>query len=191
MKVLLRRNVSNLGIIGEVVDVKPGYARNYLVPQGLAIQPTEGNLKRVEAEKAAYLAELAEQRKELEAQAKLVDGKEVTIQARANEEGHLYGSVGPAQITAALAEQNVFVEQNHIKLDEPIRQLDKYEVTVDFGEEVTATVTVWVVPIRSEAVEDLPPYEPPAGQEEDQAAPVSETAEETSEAPEAPEGTEE
>ncbi len=191
MKVLLRRNVSKLGIIGEVVDVKPGYARNYLVPQGLAIQPTAGNLKRVEAEKAAYLAELAEQRKELEAQAKLVDGKEVTIQARANEEGHLYGSVGPAQITAALAEQNVFIEQNNIRLDEPIRQLDKYEVTVDFGEEVTATVAVWVVPIRSEAVEDLPPYEPPAGQEEGQAAPASETAEETSEAPEAPEGTEE
>jgi large subunit ribosomal protein L9 len=148
MKVLLRKNVYNLGQIGDVVDVKPGYARNYLLPQGLAYQPSEANIRRVEGEKAAYLEELARVKAEIEARAKLIEGKEVTIAARANEEGHLYGSVGPAQIVAALAEQNVFVEPRNIQLDDPIRQLDKYDVTIRFDQEVTAAISVWVVPVR-------------------------------------------
>ena len=157
MKVLLRKNVYNLGKIGDVVEVKPGYARNYLLPQGLAYQPTEGNLKRVESEKAAYLEELARQRAELQARADLVNGKEVTIAARANEEGHLYGSVGPAQIVAALGEQGAFVEERNVVLGQPIRQLDKYEVTLRFEEEVTAQIIVWVVPIREEGDEEPAP----------------------------------
>ena len=154
MKVLLRRNVSKLGQIGDVVNVKPGYARNYLLPQGLATQPTEENLKAIEAEKAAYLAELARRKAELETVAKGIDGKEITIPARANQEGHLYGSVGPAQIAAALAEQGEAVEAEWIRLPVPIRQLDKYEVELDLGHEVTAQVTVWVVPIREEGAPD-------------------------------------
>ncbi len=176
MKVLLKRNVRNLGQIGEVVTVKPGYARNYLVPQGLAVEPTTGNLKRIEAEKEAYLAELARQREQLEARAKLVDGKEVTIPARANEEGHLYGSVGPAQIVAALAEINCFVEPENITLDEPIRQLDKYDVPVVFDQDVSATVHVWVVPIRQPGEETL---------EDSEVAPDGEPAEQAVEQDEA------
>ncbi|HAU37201.1 MAG TPA: 50S ribosomal protein L9 [Phycisphaerales bacterium] len=158
MKVLLRKNVSKLGKIGEVVNVKPGYARNYLLPQGLATEPTEANVKRVEAEKAAYLEQLAKERAQLQAKAQLVDGKEITISARANEEGHLYGSVGPAQIAAVLAEAGAFVEPETVQLREPIRQLDKYDVTLDFGEEVTATIHVWIVPIR-EPGEEAPAEE--------------------------------
>lgn len=153
MKVLLRRNVPYLGKIGEVVDVKPGYARNYLVPQRLAVEPSEGNLKAIAAEKQAYLQELAKQRAQIEAKAAVVQGKEVTIASRANEEGHLYGSVGPAQISAALAEGGVFIDPEFIKLDEPIHQLDKYDVKVRFSEDISATIHVWVVPIR-EAAED-------------------------------------
>lgn len=153
MKILLRRNVRNLGQIGEVVEVKDGYARNYLLPQGLATLPTEGNLKRIEAEKEAYLAELAKIRAEIEARAKVVDGKEVTIAARANEEGHLYGSVGPAQIVEALARENLTIDEDNVLLDEPIRTLDKYEVKLGFGEDVHATIHVWVVPIREEGAE--------------------------------------
>jgi large subunit ribosomal protein L9 len=103
MKVLLRRNVLNLGKIGEVVEVKAGYARNFLLPQRLAIAPSAANLRAVEAEKEEYLKELARQKAELEAKAAVIQGKEITISARANEEGHLYGSVGPAQIVAAMA----------------------------------------------------------------------------------------
>ena len=105
MKVLLQKNVQNVGKIGDVVEVKAGYARNYLLPQGLAVHPNAVNLRAVEAAKQAYLEELAKIRTELEAKAAVVNGREGTISARANEEGHLYGSIGPAQISAALADQ--------------------------------------------------------------------------------------
>ncbi len=151
MKVLLRENVRKLGQIGEVVDVKPGYARNYLIPQGLAAAPTEANVRAVEAAKAKYLEELAKQREAYQQRADAIEGTEITITALANEEGHLYGSVGPAQIAAALAEEGHYVEASEVILDEPIRTLDKYEVTVELAEEITATVIIWVVPDRESA----------------------------------------
>lgn len=182
MKVLLRENVRNLGQIGEVVEVKPGYARNYLLPQGLAFQPTAANLRAVEADKQRYLEELARRRQELETLAKELDGREVTISARANEEGHLYGSVGPAQICAALAEQNAFVEPEWVQLDHPIRQLDKYDVTIEVGEDVTATVHVWVVALHAGGepteTEGQSEGEGPAGEAADEAE-VPEPAEES------------
>ena len=146
MKVLLRRNIPKLGTIGDVVEVKAGYARNCLIPQRLALAPSEGNLRAIEAEKQAYLQQLALERKEMETQAQLIQGKEVTIASRANEEGHLYGSVGPAQVAAALAAEGVFIEAEQIVLDTPIRQLDKYDLVVRFGHDVNATIHVWIVP---------------------------------------------
>lgn len=153
VKVLLRTNVPGLGRIGDLVDVKPGYARNYLLPQGLAAQPTKANVRAVELDRQRYLEQLAREREQVEARAALVNGKEVTITARANEEGHLYGSVGPAQIVAALAEQELFLESEDVALEEPIRQLDKYDVPLKFAHDVTATVHVWIVPILEEGDE--------------------------------------
>jgi len=153
VKVLLRTNVPGLGRIGDLVDVKPGYARNYLLPQGLAAQPTKANVRAVELDRQRYLEQLAREREQVEARAALVNGKEVTITARANEEGHLYGSVGPAQIVAALAEQELFLEPEDVALEEPIRQLDKYDVPLKFAHDVTATVHVWIVPILEEGEE--------------------------------------
>jgi len=147
MKVLLQKNVPDLGRIGEVVEVRSGYARNYLLPQGLAVQPTAANVRAIEIAKQKYLEELAKQRSELEAKARLVDGKEITIPARANPEGHLYGSVGPAQIVAALTKENVFIEPEHVHLPEAIRQLDRHEVELRFTDEVTAKIYVWIVPL--------------------------------------------
>ena len=155
MKVLLRRNIANLGDIGEVVEVRPGYARNYLHPQGLAAVPTESNIQAIEAEKQAYLAQLAQERTALEARAKVLQGKEFTIFARANVEGHLYGSVGPAQVAAAVTKEGIVLEPQNILLDEPIHKLDKYEVTVAFGQDVRCGISVWVVPPR-EGAEDEP-----------------------------------
>ena len=154
MKVLLRKNVYKLGKIGDVVEVKNGYARNYLVPHGIAYQPTEANIKAVESEKAKYLEELAEQRKELQIRADAVNGKEVTIAARANVEGHLYGSVGPAQIAAALNDIGAMVNPDEVVMPQPIRQLDKYDVEIRFEEDVTATVCVWVVPTQDSLFEE-------------------------------------
>lgn len=155
MKVLLRKNVYKLGKIGDVVEVKNGYARNYLVPQGIAYQPTEANIRAVEAEKAKYLEVLAEQRKELQVRADSVNGKEVTIAARANVEGHLYGSVGPAQIAAALSEIGAIVNPDEVIMAQAIRQLDKYDVEIRFDEEVSATVSVWVVPTSDSLFEEI------------------------------------
>jgi large subunit ribosomal protein L9 len=181
MKVLLRRNVIKLGKIGEVVDVKPGYARNYLLPQRLGVQPTAGNVKAVEAEKAAYLQELAKLKKELEARAALVNGTEVTISARANDEGSLYGSVGPAQIAAALAEQKIFVEARDVELPQAIRKLDKYDVTLRFNEEVTAIIKVWVVRLREpgEILDEEEPAKKAKGDEGDEEAPEADAQEAT------------
>ena len=150
VKVLLRRNVPKLGKIGQVVEVKPGYARNFLLPHRLAVTPTAGNIKTVEAEKQKYLEELAKMRGELEARAALIKDKEITISARANEEGHLYGSIGPAQIVEALAGANVIVDIENIILDSPIRRLDKYDIELLFGEDIKSVIHVWVVPIREE-----------------------------------------
>ncbi|MFP4106329.1 MAG: 50S ribosomal protein L9 [Phycisphaerae bacterium] len=183
MKILLRRNVTNLGKIGEVVDVKPGYARNYLLPQMLAIQPTEANIRQVEREKEDYLKELAKLRKELQAKADVIEGKEITIPARANPEGHLYGSVGPAQIVAALAEVEAYVEPNNVLIPENIQQVGKYDVPVRFDDEVQANVIVTV-----QAVDDMgqpiPLREEAAGAEEPIAADDIQTEQEDIEQPE-------
>ena len=173
MKVLLRRNISKLGHIGEVVEVKSGYARNYLLPQGLAVTPTELNVRAIEAEKQQYLEQLAREKSELEARAALVADKEVTITARANKEGVLYGSVGPAQIVAALGEQNLLIETENVVLAEPIRKLDKYEVKLRFSEEVSVSISVWVVPVHGEEAEDAD-VEAPADAPADAAADDSE-----------------
>lgn len=146
MKVLLKKNVVKLGTIGDVVEVKPGYARNYLLPHGLAVEPTDANIKAIEADKQQFLEHLAKDRATQEARVAAIQGKEITMSARANEEGHLYGSIGPAQIAAALAAEDAFVEPEHIVLDEPIRRLDKYDVTVRFAKDLTTEIHVWVVP---------------------------------------------
>jgi large subunit ribosomal protein L9 len=151
MKVMLKKNVAKLGTIGDVVEVKPGYARNYLLPLGLAAEPTEANIRAIEAEKLRFQVQATKDREGQEARAAAIRGKEITISARANEEGQLYGSIGPAQIAAALAAEDVFVEPEHIVLDEPIRKLDKYDVTVRFAEDITTEIYVWVVPTHDES----------------------------------------
>ena len=142
MKVLLQKNLDGIGQIGDVVEVKPGHARNYLLPQGLAAKPTKANIRAIAAAREAYLLELAKVRTELEAKAAVVEGKELTIEARANEEGHLYGSIGPAQIVAMLAEQNVFIEAGQIELEHPLRELGRFDVAVRFTADVAATIHV-------------------------------------------------
>ena len=165
MKVLLRRNVLKLGKIGDVVEVKPGYARNYLLPQGLAVQPTKANVRSIELEKRHYLVELAKKRTELEAKLAVVAGKELTIAARANVEGHLYGSIGKAQIVAALAAEDIFIEPEHIVMDHPIRQVDKYDLTIQFAEDISTTIHVWIVPVGGDD-EDGQAEQPSSGSQE-------------------------
>lgn len=145
MKLLLRQDIAKLGIVGDVVDVSAGYARNYLLPQKMAMAPTEANMKRL-AEMRKHAEEkrrLAHQAMEREAE-KLAD-VEVTITAAANEDGVLYGSVGRKEIATALHDDGHRVEPDQVVLEHPIRHLDNIMVEVRFADEIRAQVKVWVV----------------------------------------------
>lgn len=149
MKLLLRRDVSKLGLAGDVVDVKEGYARNYLIPQQLAVLPTQANMKRIEEDKRLAAMQRAKVREALEAEAARMRDVEVTIAATCNAEGHLYGSVGPREIAAALRDEGHSVETKQVQLHEPIKRLDTVTVPVAFADDLTVEVKVWVV--REEA----------------------------------------
>lgn len=145
MKVLLCKNVDNLGIVGDVVEVKSGYARNYLVPEGLATEPTQTNMRRLADARRQAELERAQRRAEMERLAAKLSGVEVSIYAKANEEGHLYGSVGTKEIADALAAEQLYVKPEWILLDRPIRSLDKVSVDLRLGDDLRATIKVWVL----------------------------------------------
>jgi len=159
MKLLLRKDIPKLGLVGDVVEVSPGYARNYLIPQRLAVEPTEANLRAIEEEKKRAEAERRARREALQAAAARLANVEVTIAAAANPEGHLYGSVGPREIAAALREQGHEVEPSQVLLHTPIRQLDTIPVEVELAEGIRAEVKVWVVREQSAADLDEPDEE--------------------------------
>lgn len=145
MKLLLCKNINNVGIVGDVVDVTPGYARNYLLPRRLAIEPTDYNIRRLAEARKVAEHEMAENRRQLEALAKRIDGLEVTIAARANEDGVLYGSVGRKEIAHALADEGYIIQVEHIALQTPIRQLDNVPVEIRFAGDLRGHIKVWVV----------------------------------------------
>lgn len=145
MKVLLRQDVPELGWLGDVVEVSRGYATNYLLPQGLAVIPTESNLKSLAKEKARIAQQRMLQRKRLEQLAEAVEGAEAVIAAAANEQGHLFGSVTANQIAANLREQGFEIADEVVKLPQHIKQVGSFPVTLKFAKDLTATVNVIVV----------------------------------------------
>jgi large subunit ribosomal protein L9 len=146
VKVILTEDITPLGAMGAVVDVARGYARNYLIPQGKAMEATPGNLAQVEAAKAKYTQMQAKAREAAMVQVAHLDGASVTIAQRVGEEERLYGSVTAAMIAEALEGQGFAVDKKQLDLPEPIKKLGTYEVTVRLAPEVKATVTVAVVP---------------------------------------------
>ena len=145
MKLLLHADISKLGYFGDVVEVTEGYARNYLLPQGLAVKPTESNLKAIAEERASKVAEREMARKRLVQSSEKVNGAEVSIIARANESGHLIGSVSEEDVGKALREAGYEVQTKHILMNEHIRMLGSHELKVRFAEDITASITVQVV----------------------------------------------
>lgn len=146
MKVLLRQDVAELGVIGDVVEVASGYARNYLLPQNVAVQPSEANLKRVEQERRDREKQAKQRLETLKGVASRLAGASVTIKAKANELGHLFGSVNESHIADALVAEGFKVGPEQIALAAPIRTLDKFRVPVRLADGVEAEVDVWVVP---------------------------------------------
>ncbi|MGB0714770.1 MAG: 50S ribosomal protein L9 [Phycisphaerae bacterium] len=155
MKLLLCKNIEKLGIVGDVVNVAPGYARNYLLPQGLATEPTEANMKSLAEARKIAEQERAQRLEELRALAERLADVEVMIRARANEQGHLYGSVGPREISASLQEEGYDITPEQIILPDPIRQLENnLEVEAKCGETRTS-FKVWVVREKVEGEDDF------------------------------------
>ncbi len=145
MKILLRRDIQKVGLAGDVVEVKEGYARNYLIPQHLGVEPTKANMKAIEEDKRIALEERRLRRAQIEEQVAKMRDVEVTISAACNVEGHLYGSVGPREIAAALRDEGHSVEPKQVHLHTPIRQLDTITVPVVFADDLQVDVKVWVV----------------------------------------------
>lgn len=154
MKLLLQRDVPRLGIVGDVVEVSSGYARNYLIPHRIAVEPTKANMKAIEEARRIALDERRKRREAMEAAAERLRDVEVTIAAAANPEGHLYGSVGPREIAAALRDLGHSVEAEHVQLHTPIRELDSVSVEVTFADDLRAMVKVWVVRESASSVLD-------------------------------------
>jgi large subunit ribosomal protein L9 len=167
MKVLLKKTILKLGRIGDVVDVKDGYARNYLLPHDLAMEPTEGNLRAIEADKQKYLEELARLQEQFQAKADLIDGKELSMVVKANDDGHLYGSIGPAQIAAALAEDGALIDAEYVKIAEPFREVGEYDIEVVFAEEIRSKMHLAIVAEGSEKEAEEVPEAPAEDASED------------------------
>lgn len=146
MQVILLEAVENLGKLGDTVKVKPGYARNYLLPQGKAMPATKENLAEVEAHRAELERQEAEALAAAKARAEQLEGREVTVVRKAGDEGKLFGSVGPADIAEALSAEGVEVERQEIRLPaDTIRQTGEYSIGVHLHVDVETTITLHVV----------------------------------------------
>lgn len=151
VELLLAEEVPSLGKQGEIVRVRPGYARNYLLPYGLATVATEANKRRVEKHRAAQEKVRAEKVKSLQELAASVSKYSVTLEANATPEGHLYGSIVAIDISKALKSANYAVEPDNVRLEGPLKELGMYTVKLHFAPEVETEVKVWVVPAAVKA----------------------------------------
>ena len=147
MNVILLENVENLGGIGDMVKVKPGYGRNYLLPQGKAALATDANLKEIEARRAELEKAAAGELAKATARAATINGMELVIPANAGSEDKLFGSVGPIDIAEAFAGVQVDVERSEIRMpDGPIHELGEFKIGIHLHSEVNAEVLVRVTP---------------------------------------------
>jgi len=145
MQVILREDVDNLGKIGDLVKVKPGYARNFLVPSKKAIEATPKNLKAMEHAKKMVADRVRKLKKEAAADAENIKALSLTIRAKVGEEGKLFGSVTSMDIAEAAKAQGVVIDKRKIALEEPIKRLGDFTVTVKLPADVTANLKVTVV----------------------------------------------
>jgi len=149
MELILKKTISTLGFEGDVVTVKDGFGRNYLLPQGRAVAATEANLAELAENKAAIEARRAADQKGAEGIAKKIDGIEVIIEQLAGDDERLFGSVTNGDICDKLAELDVKLDKRQILLADPIKRIGEYKVLVKVGFSVTAEISVKVVPVKA------------------------------------------
>ena len=147
MKIILQKPVDKLGVPGDVVEVADGYARNYLMPRGLAVKATKRGVKHVESLQRAHTVRVNEEKAEAEQLAQTLIAAPVQVSAHAGEEGKLFGSVTPSDVAEAIERQRgIRVDRHDVHLDEPIRSVGVHEVRVHLFAEVDPVISVEVVP---------------------------------------------
>lgn len=145
MKVILRKDVDNLGLMGEVVNVKNGYARNFLVPRDIAYVASPGAIKAIEVEKKQYAKRRLKEKGDAEVLASALSELQISIAMKVGEEGKLYGSVTNQMIADELALKGYAIDKKHISIDEPIKSLGVFSVKIKLFTEVAANLKVWVI----------------------------------------------
>jgi large subunit ribosomal protein L9 len=145
MKVILRKDSVTLGHAGTVVSVKDGYARNYLIPRGIAYEATDGGIRQLEEEGKQQSRRVDKERKQAEHIAVQLEKTSVTLKMKVGEEDKLFGSVTTQMIADALVEKEIQLDKRHIELDEPIKALGIYDVPVKLAGGVGGKIKVWVV----------------------------------------------
>ena len=150
MELILRKTVDTLGEEGDIVKVKSGYGRNYLIPKKFAVVANKANLALLEQETAVIESRREKQRQEAETLSKKVSGSSITIQHRVGEEDKLFGSVTSADIAEKLAELDIQIDKKNVLLTEPIKTLGEVVVPIKVGYQMTSEITVSIVPLETE-----------------------------------------
>lgn len=169
IELLLTENVDNLGIVGDIVKVKAGYARNFLLPRGLAQPPTPEKIEELAERRAQIEAELAELAKQQTALIEKLEGYELTLERSANDAGALYGGVSQHDISLALRDEGFEVEDRFVRIGQQIKRLDTYHIPIVISKELKTEIKLWVVSDR--------PLEPEAGGEAEVIGEIDEAAE--------------
>ena len=144
VKLLLKESIKNVGRVGDVVEVSPGYARNYLLPRELAVEPTAANVKKVEARRQEIERMERERREQQERMIGQLQAVEVHLERRVNEQGHLFGSVTATDIAKQLQAQGFNINAEDINLPGRLDRVSDYQVTIKFAEDLKADIKVWV-----------------------------------------------
>ena len=146
VKLLLKESIKNVGRVGDIVEVSPGYARNYLLPKDLAVEPTPNNVKKIEARRKEIEKQERERREQQAAMIERLKGVEVTLERRANEQGNLFGSVTATDIAKGLQAQGFNVQPDDVNLPGKLDHIDTYQVEIRFAEDLTTEIKVWIAP---------------------------------------------
>jgi large subunit ribosomal protein L9 len=146
VKLLLKESIKHVGKVGDVVEVSAGYARNYLLPKDLAVEPTPNNVKKIEARRKEIERQERERREQQAAMLKQLEGVEVTLERRANEQGKLFGSVSATEIAKALQTQGFNVHPDDVNLPGKLDHIDKFMVNIKFAEDLATDIKVYVAP---------------------------------------------
>lgn len=146
MKVVLTKRVEGLGLEGDVVTVKDGYARNYLIPKGLALEATEGNIKALEQKKKTYELKVIKKKEEALRLKELIEKTNLVIKRKTQEEGKIFGSVTSTDIAEALAKKGFQVDRKKILLERPIKALGEYQIPIKLFPQIEARINIVVEP---------------------------------------------